>query len=255
MPRPGSRWSWSWGMTCRGLRRKAGWSPCLGRPAGLGTGSLRTDRVGNYRIPLPRTTASLIARDGRGLVARVDSLPLPRHRVEGLTPLPKLEMVRGARIHGILRGPAEDPIPGALLLEGGKGIVRRTEAGTDGRFEISGLFDGEYELTALPFEGALGFRRTVVVDGDVELAGLELLPEEELRVQVVGNQGDPQAGAHVVAREAGLRVAHSQADETGWVTLSGLAGGSRQLSVRRDGDFRLLPIVRRDGDRLIVAVD
>lgn len=217
--------------------------------------TVRTDDVGRYIIPLPRTEVSLIARH-ENLVARAGPLSLPRDRQEGLTPLPKLSMKSGATLRAVLRGPGAVPLTGgAVILEDGRGLVRRAEAGTGGKVEISGLLEGEYQLTALPFRGSMGFRLPVLVHGDLELGELELLPEEELRVQVVDRRGNPQALAHVVVEEAGLRIAHSRADDDGWVTLSGLAGGNRQFTVRSSTDFRVLPVLGLDGDQLIVAVD
>ncbi len=216
--------------------------------------SVRTNDVGQYTIPLPYETSSLLAHDATGLVAR--SEPYSPPRPQGLTPVPPMVMVRGAGLRGVLRNPDGDPLPGAALVLEGDGVRRRTEAGENGLFAISGLLSGEYELTVLPFRGWLGFRFPVRVAGeDVDLQDLALLPVRRLRIQVVGQRGEPQANAHVVAEEAGLRRVHAQADELGWVTLVGLAGDDLQFEVRSAVEFRLLPVVRWDGGQLIVVAD
>ena len=94
-----------------------------------------------------------------------------------------------------------------------------------------------------------------IAGDDLDLQDLSLVAEQPLRIQVVGERGEPRADAHVVAEESGLRTTHAQADEFGWVLLRGLAGGGFRFEVRSAGDFRPLLVVRRDGDRLIVADD
>ncbi len=111
-------------------------------------------------------------------------------------------------------------------------------------------------LTVLPFRGFLGIQLPVYLPGtDVDLQDLALLHQVPVRIQVVGEAGEPWPMAHVLAEEAGLRRARAQADEFGWVSLLGLAGGSLRFEVRTAVDYRPLLVLRRNGDQLIVADD
>jgi hypothetical protein len=215
---------------------------------------VRTDEVGHYTIPLPFGTATVFACDPTGLVAGAEPYTPPDR--QGRTPLPTMVMLPGATLRGVLRNPDGDPMAGAALVLEGEGIRRRTEAAENGLFQVPGLLGGDYELTVLPCRGFLGFDVPVQIAGDdLDLQDLSLVAEQPLRIQIVGERGEPRANAHVLAEESGFRTTHAQADELGWVLLRGLAGGLFRFEVRSAGDFRSLLVVGRDGYRLIVADD
>lgn len=239
-----------------GFLRNANGSPVVGAVVTVReTGArARSDEVGRYEVALPHETALLVAYSADGLLGETE-LHNPPAR-QGLTPIPPMLMAPGAGVQGVLRDPDGEPMVGAALILEGEGARRRAEAGVDGLFRIRGLLTGDYVLTVLPFRGFLGFQLPVYLAGtDGDLQDLALLPQVPLRIQVVGEAGEPRSMAHVLAEESGLRRALGQADEFGWVSLIGLAGGNLRFEVRTAVDFRPLLVLRRNGDQLIVAED
>jgi hypothetical protein len=250
-PRPEATKLWG-----EGFLRTADGTPIAGAVVTVReTGArARSDEVGRYEVALPHETAFLVAHAADGLLGETESHNPPAR--QGLTPIPPMTMVPGAGVQGLLRSPDGEPMVGAALILEGEGARRRTEAGADGLFRIRGLLGGNYVLTALPFRGFLGFQLPVYLLGnDVDLQDLALLPQVPLRIQVVGEAGEPWSMAHVLVEESGLRRAHAQADEFGWVSLLGLVGDSLRFEVRTAVDFRSLLVLRRNGDQLIVAED
>lgn len=253
-PKPGSEATM---LAGEGIVEDAGGTPVVGAVVTVReTGArARTNELGQYTVPLrPDQPASLVAYTADGLFAALE--PYNSWMRQGLTPIPPMTMVPGAGIQGVLRDPDGEPMPGATLVLEGEGARRWAEAGVDGLFRIRGLLGGDYLLTVLPFRGFLGFQLPVYLPGtDVDLQDLALLPQVPLRIQVVGEAGEPWPMAHVLAEESGLRRAHAQADEFGWVSLLGLAGDTLHFEVRTAVDFRPLLVLRRNGDQLIVAED
>lgn len=220
--------------------------------------SVRAGEHGRYRIPLPVPSGSvgasfqLIARDhaGRVVQAKVEHT---RQR-DGLRPLPTLRLSPGHRVTGFVKDGAGNPAVGAGLVLSGQGQVRRVVTGGDGEFGIRGLLTGEYQLSALPHKGWVGFRHQLLVEGANRDVELQLRPERPLTILVQDQAGEPQSGVHLLVHEAGYCSAHGRSDARGRVILRGLGDGQLTFTVY-EGAGQELEILRYDADeqRLVVC--
>ncbi len=154
-------------------------------------------------------------------------------------------LVPGGAIEGVvLDEKTRQPVPGAeidvqrersgvmaLAEAGGHSVV----AGADGRFRVTGLRPGVYELDA----GAEGRRTrssTLVGLGVAEqVAGVELLvgAAPAIRGTVVDEAGAPVAGAKVSAIERDAR-GEATSDAGGAFVLEGMRAGAFRLFARGD---------------------
>jgi Carboxypeptidase regulatory-like domain len=181
-------------------------------------------------------------------------------------------LVPGSAIEGVvLDEGTRQPVPGAVVgarrERAGRSMIALAEAGRysavsgeGGRFRISGLRPGVYELSA----GAEGRRTrsdTVVGIGVAEqVAGVELLvgTGPVIRGVVLDEQSAPVPGAKVFVAARGDRDNEATADEKGAFVLEGLGAGSFRLFARGDA---ILPAAAtpvelkdRDVDGVIVRV-
>ncbi len=223
--------------------------------------SVRADEHGRYRVPLPKPTGDsvfhLIARDHSSRVVRTQVAQTAQQR--GLRPLPTLQVAAGQEVMGFLKDGAGNPADGAGLVLSGEGQVRRVITGGDGEFGIRGLLAGDYQLSALPHRGWVGFCRELSVGEDASRdVELQLRPERPLTILVENAAGEPQTNVVVIAHEAGYRKAHGRTDARGRTILRGLGDGMLTFTAHRlaDGvDPQEIEVLRYDASeqRLVVG--
>ncbi|MHC4078995.1 MAG: carboxypeptidase regulatory-like domain-containing protein [Planctomycetota bacterium] len=224
--------------------------------------SVRADEHGRYRVPLPVSQQApageavfhLIARDRNSRVVRAE-VEHTRQQ-QGLRPLPTLQVAAGHEVTGFLKDGSGDPVDGAGLVLSGEGQVRRVVTGAAGEFGIQGLLAGDYQLSALPHRGWVGFHRELSVgQGAPQDVELRLRPEHPLTILVENEAGEPQAEAYIVAHEADYRTAHGRTDAHGRVILRGLGDGKLTFTAHRGPDHQKVEVVRYDAteQRLILG--
>lgn len=202
-----------------------------------------TDEHGRYRIALPDGRATLVAWDRRGRVGRL--APVKSARKQGLVPLPDLVLAPGLALRGYLADGEGKPTAGATLTLRGHGIQRQETTDGSGAFAFDGLFDGVYDLEALPHRGSLGFRRAfTMASADLDL-DLALTPARPLEVTVVAD-ARPLPDVWVVAEEGELRESHGRTDAEGKTRLSGLGDGPFEFEVREPASYGSLEVVDYD---------
>ena len=206
----------------------------------------RSDDTGRYRIALPGDgTATLIAWDGDGRVARSDALRSERAR--GLVPLPQLELGAGAAVRGLLKDPDGEPLAGAALVVRGEGVQRQVRTNASGMFAVEGLVAGDYVLEALPHRGAPGFRRELACGGTASVDyELVMAWAEPFVVEVVAD-GEPVADAWVVATEADAYRALARTDAEGVAVFEGVGRGPLSFEVRAADTLAPYEILAFDG--------
>jgi Carboxypeptidase regulatory-like domain len=198
-------------------------------------------------------------------------------RSKGLAPASKwasqgdsvtLTLEKGGRISGVVREGRGQAVPAftVVVREATSALARETFASQafvapDGRFELTGIPDGQYALVA----GAVGYAPSAEVPADVRKRGeakVELRlskggaavgkvtrredhgPLAQARVAVEGNWGEGASAVPLVAE------ARTAADGT--FKLSGLAAGTRSILVTAAGRHgRILSGLRiREGETL-----
>ncbi|HLQ37344.1 MAG TPA: hypothetical protein VK348_06070, partial [Planctomycetota bacterium] len=218
----------------------------------------RTDEIGRYRLPLAPTVTLVVNQpeggDGNGVCAR--SEPLQFAASTGLVPLPELVVQRGATIRGTVRRKGGEGMAGVPLLLSGGGLVRCVESGQNGMFRIAGLLQGDYELAALPWRGALGGRQQVALQQGAADCELQVGEASQRRLRVVTAAGAPVPNAYVTTSVDGLRRAVDRADGNGWVEVQSGTAEATTFEVRTADDWKQLKLQRPPvaDDRLVVAL-
>jgi len=186
---------------------------------------------GEFEIPIPRTPFHLIAHDESSHAVLSDELPAPARGQQWLD-LPALVLTAGLRAGGSVSDHEGNPIAGAALEVCGHGVRRRVTADAGGDFEIGGLVEGRYTITALPYGGLVGCTEEaeVLADQPVDL-DLALDKEQPLDIRVVDEAGASLSGVYVQATEAGNTWSAGLTDASGKVLLRGLGDGERQFEV------------------------
>jgi hypothetical protein len=108
----------------------------------------------------------------------------------------------------------------------------------DGRFELTGLRAGTYQLEAQAADGRVGRSPSIAVEAGDRKTDLRLTLERgttaRLRVLLLGSN-TPVAGARVDLREADQAMASATTDENGWAELTGLTPEQRGTLVLQPG--------------------
>ena len=189
----------------------------------------RTDATGRYRIALPRRELTLLAHDGKSLVAQ--SEPLVPSRDEGLVPLPELTLETGIAVRGYVRDEHGNPLAEVPLgLRSSLG-TRETTSRKDGGFGFAGLIAEPVIINANPRDDHLGTSRSLDLHGQGEDVELTLAKGAPMRVQVVDEQKAPRAAVHVTATDAEGRRAEADSEPDGFVTLRGVAADGLSFRV------------------------
>jgi hypothetical protein len=220
------------------------------RETGAGT---HADVSGHFSVPLGIDENTLVAYDDDGRIGV--SEPARPTRTQGKVPLADLVLEPGLRLSGFLKDAEGQPCSGATLLLENAGIPRRAITGTNGFFDLRGLVSGPSRLMAEPIRGNLGFRRDLIVDGNVDVGDLALERPAPVRIRVLDTAGAPVALVHVLATEAEIRQAYGQADRMGRVVLAGLGTGALAFEVRSPEEFAELHVVGFDSARVELVVE
>jgi protocatechuate 3,4-dioxygenase beta subunit len=153
-------------------------------------------------------------------------------------------LVPGGVIEGLVRDErTREPVAGASVLarRGAAMLLAETGAhravtGGDGRFRLTGLGPGAWNLRAS--DRARSTRELTVIGVGVaeQVTGVELLigPGPAIRGRVVDDTGAAVPGIEVRALSRG-EATRSQADAAGGFVLDGLAPGSYIVTARSDG--------------------
>jgi hypothetical protein len=212
--------------------------------------AVRADGLGRFRVPLPTTSATLIARDaeGRAGVAEVDD------GSAGLVPLADVRLTPSPRVVGRVKDDAGNPRAAVAVILQGCGLVLRASTDLSGAFTFRALIAGSYHLRVLPHDGLLGLRRELAVTSDVDLE-LDLAPDVPLTVRVVDTESRPVPHVHVVAAaEHDDARSRGNTNDAGEVTLRGLREGPFAFEVRRSDAFEPVAVVAFDGDAQTLTV-
>jgi len=215
----------------------------------------RSDENGRFRIGLPDGPCRLLVRHGERAVAEME-LPAPTQR-QGLMPLRNVVVEPGLVMEGMVTTPAGDGAVGVPVHVQGQGVDTWTLTGEGGAFRVAGMLPGVYRVVAAAFEGALGLGEEIALAADTSLVQLRMRDERPIDLHVV-RDGEGLPRVHVLCREeGGLRTAHAQADENGYVQLRGLAHVEPRFEVRKDQDWTVLPVVAFEpsASRLVVAAE
>lgn len=204
-----------------------------------------TDRRGNARLPLratgPRVHGTVVARHRAGVASvRCELRPL----ADGPRPHARLVLAAPGTVEGRVVGPDGVAVDAALVVAVAAGDPRRAGAFAPvngGRFEVSGLPAGAYDLsveappaTGLATDGAA--LRVEVAPGARVVTSLALGRGTVVRGRVVGGRdgsasdGVPLGDASVTLRRADVadaapRTARTDADGT--YTFHGATRGAR----------------------------
>jgi hypothetical protein len=174
------------------------------RESGRGAPShARAGADGRFLLELEPADYALSAshRDGGYRPAEVPASVGP----SGLSDV-RLALPKGARIIGAVRQTDGQPAVDVFVSAAAEGRFERAHARSraDGSFEIEGLDDGTYTMTAQRTDGAFALQRDVRTGGS---ASLSLRPGGRLQVTVKGATGAPVPDAWVaVTRVDGITV-------------------------------------------------
>ncbi|MCA8951335.1 MAG: carboxypeptidase regulatory-like domain-containing protein [Planctomycetes bacterium] len=244
-------------LTGEGTVRDEAGAPLAGAyvtAAGSGIWSL-TDEIGRYTLPLYGSQARLLVQDARsdfGFVGR--SGPLELGRDHGVVPLPELVAETGAMVQGRLHDADGQPVEGAPILLRGEGVARVCESGMSGRFCLKGLLLGRYEIRPLPWSGAFGEPRAIVLEGAVTECELQLEKPQQQKVLVCHEDGVPVGNAYVAVIVEGNRSNVARADEQGFAEVP-FGPGAVEFEVRGEDGASAMSVrgLDRDQGRLVVA--
>lgn len=216
---------------------------------------------GLFQIPLPTDgVVSLVASDEDGRVARTKSFRPSRR--SGKVPVADLVLEPGLSMRGYVRDEQGRPADGAIVIARQGKVEWAAIADLRGEYWIEGLCaDVPYDIEVLPHRGRLARAERVTLERDLD-RDLFLATTADRRFRVLSQGGDvtaprelaPLGEAHVVARN-GRAVAYAQADDEGWVTLTGIApaGGRAPITFEvRTSELEPRAIVRVDDRDVIV---
>lgn len=249
----------------------------LGAPLMAGMETTSTDELGEYEVQLPEPGDYLVT------VQRVDT-PGRQQTIEfevraGASPSERhdFELPLG-RISGILLDGSGDPAAGERVTLVPDGPARSDRlwsqyselvSGEDGRFEITGLREGVYRVSAGgQFLGSGSGRGRVTRSGlrleqGAAIDSLELvLPEAgSLLVRVRDAEGLPVTGASILLRDAEGRalepLSFNATDGAGEARISGLAPGEVTVMARtpESASTESGPVTVREGESELVELE
>jgi len=184
---------------------------------------------GNYRLR--------IRSEGRAFAARALNL---KHSQEGVT----WRLRGGGTVAGRLLGPDDRGIPGAavFLRDRLRGEAREDRTDEHGRFRVSGLLPGPWDLRIEPPEAM-----EIVMDGvavregeAVDLGALRIRPGLALAGRVLTEDGEPVTEAEVrIYRGEEARALHrkTRTDDNGRFRVEGLREERLEVWVKPEGNL------------------
>lgn len=188
----------------------------------LGTDTrVRADDTGRFRIPLPFRECTLVAHDGRTLVALAAGFVPSRDH--GLLPVPDLTLSAGARVQGIVRIANGAPLPATRV--GLRTSLGRREVltGPEGTFAFEGQLAEAATIDVPAQPGLLAIVRKLTIAPRGTALELAIAKDEPLTLVVVDPRGSPRASVLVTATDADGRRAEATTDANGTLTLRGIA--------------------------------
>ncbi len=204
----------------------------------------KTDVDGSFRIArIPTRT------DGAISVVAENSARLRRDLTlwpDALVDVGDLVVGPAATIRGVVLGPADEPVPAAVVhADDGS----RAQADDTGRFSLTGLAAGAHRLRA-QCDGYAAREISVVEVGNSASAGevtLRLYPAHSLSGQITDAEGNPLVGASIAVKlgttEAAAPDLSTHSSTGGFFRVDGLPASDRlNLSVTATG---FLPYARQ----------
>ncbi|MEZ5962376.1 MAG: carboxypeptidase-like regulatory domain-containing protein [Planctomycetota bacterium] len=236
--------------TVRGVVVDAAGRPVAGARVTVGTSAPPLRQPG-YSEPVPppvlRTSADgafacddVPPGDGAVLASAAGFAPAAQPFVASLGQVTEVRITlqRGARVEGLVRDGAGQPVPGARIVRGAHGQPEVVE--NDGTFGLD-VAPGEVELRAERADLGVDAVRVAVVAGETRRVEFALRPGLVLAGRVVDERGAPRAGLWVSALEhAPLPVTVTDVD--GRYRIVGCVAGRARVEVRTDAPFAGLPL-------------